>query len=117
MDTNQNGNGLGTGGEGRERRRHERVSLDRPAKIFHRGSWRYIAARTRDLSDGGVLLEVPSDRPLAVGDMIDVALGRPGVGVLKGDEFVWARVVRVSESGRGTSLAAVSLTRPIAVAA
>jgi hypothetical protein len=93
------------------------MPLDRPAKVFHRGTWRYIAGRTKDVSDGGVLLELPADRPLAVGDMVDVALGRPGVGVLKGDEFVWAKVVRVSATGRGTNLAAVSLTRLIAVAA
>jgi hypothetical protein len=36
--------------------------------------------------------------------------------VLKSDEFVWARVVRVSASSRGGSLAAVSLTRPLAAA-
>lgn len=104
-------------GNGADRRRHARAESDNPAKIFHRGSWRYIAARTRDLSEGGALLELPADRPVAVGDMVDVAIGRSGVGVLKNDEFVWARVVRVTPSSRGTSLAAVSLTRPLSVAA
>lgn len=112
------GAGLGGGaGSGGERRRHERRAIDQPAKVFHRGSWRYIAARTRDLSDNGALLELPSDRPVAVGDMIDVALGRSGVGVLRSDEFVWARVVRVEPSSRGGTLAAVALTRPLAEAA
>jgi hypothetical protein len=118
MNMNQDVMG-GRGGEGTggDRRRHERRAVDQPAKVFHRGSWRYIAARTRDLSDSGVLLELPSDRPVAVGDMIDVALGRSGVGVLRSDEFVWARVVRVEPSSRGGTLAAVSLTRPLAAAA
>lgn len=107
----------GGGAGGQDRRRYPRTEIDNPAKIFHRGSWRYIAARTRDISDGGVLLELPADKPVAVGDMVDVAIGRAGVGVLKSDEFVWARVVRVSQSSRGTSLAAVSLTRPLAAAA
>jgi hypothetical protein len=123
MKTKNDGLGVGSvevdggvTGDGSERRQHARAVIDQPAKVFHRGSWRYIAARTRDLSDGGVLLELPADRPLAVGDMVDVAIGRSGVGVLKSDEFVWARVVRVSASSRGGSLAAVSLTRPLAAA-
>lgn len=110
---------VGSGGEqdGANRRKFERVPMDNPAKVFHRGSWRYIAARTRDISDGGLLLELPADKPVAIGDMVDVAIGRVGVGVLRSDEFVWAKVVRVFLSSRGTSLAAVSLTRPLAEAA
>ena len=39
-----------------ERRCHERITVDRPCKVYHRTLRKYFAGSTTDLSDGGVLL-------------------------------------------------------------
>src|SRR5436190_1600664 len=57
---------------GIEKRGAARVALERPAKVFHLGSQRYLGARTRDISGAGVLLCVEGARRLRVGDRVEV---------------------------------------------
>ncbi|HZW09171.1 MAG TPA: PilZ domain-containing protein [Phycisphaerales bacterium] len=82
-----------------ERRRHERRPVERACKLIHPSSLRYLAARTRDLSSGGALLELPAERPLAVGDRVDVLVDWDSRGLVSRGSTVGATVVRVGDSG------------------
>lgn len=113
--------GKGTGGEptgaqaGPERRRHERVPIRRACKVFHRGTWRYLSGATCDASAGGVLVEMDTPRDLTPGDPVDVAVATELGVVLRGEEFVAGKVVRVQESEGGRLRVAVKLIRPLNV--
>lgn len=54
-----------------ERRAHSRVTIERPCKIFHQASRRYLAAKTTDFSAGGTLCRVNAPRPMSPGDTLD----------------------------------------------
>ncbi|MEK6702192.1 MAG: PilZ domain-containing protein [Planctomycetota bacterium] len=96
-----------------DRRRHSRTSIARDAKLFHRASWAYITCRTVDASSRGLLVQIKSDRPLAVGDIVDAAVGWTGAPVVRADEFINARVVRIDTTPDGDCLAALALTREV----
>jgi hypothetical protein len=80
-----------------ERRRHERRPVERACKLIHPATLRYLAARTRDLSCGGALLELPHDRPLVVGDRIDVLVDWDSRGLVSRGAMLAATVVRLDE--------------------
>ena len=52
-----------------DKRAHKRFAVERPGKVFRRSTYQYLAARSRDLSLGGALLEVESDRPITAGEI------------------------------------------------
>lgn len=78
-----------------ERRKHERRDLKRPCKILHTPSFRYMAAYTCDVSQGGAMLELSQHRPLAVGDKIDVLVDWNEQGLVSQQAMLPARVVRL----------------------
>lgn len=98
-----------------DRRDTPRVPVVKPAKVFHRGSWKYLPARTRNASVGGVLVEITHAAGFCVGDIVDIAIGRDGSGVLRSEEFVAGRVVRVEQKPDGER-AAIVLARPLDLA-
>lgn len=80
-----------------ERRRHERRELARPCKVLHTPSFRYMAARTCDVSPGGALLELSQHRPLAVGDPVDVLVDWAQSGLVTQQAMLRATVVRLGK--------------------
>jgi hypothetical protein len=96
-----------------DRRSAPRFALDKPAKIFLRGTWRYLPARTRDVSSSGALLELPEDRDVHLGDMVDLAIAERASSILRNDEFIAGRIVRIAPGREpGSISAAVHLSRP-----
>lgn len=98
-----------------DRRIAKRVPVVASAKVFHRGSWKYLPARTRNASTSGVLVELTNASGFCVGDVVDVAVGREGAAVLRSDEFVSGRVVRIEVKPDGER-AAIVLARPLDLA-
>jgi len=78
-----------------ERRRYERVSMNRACKVLQAATHQYMAAQTRDVSQGGALLEIKHRRTLSVGDAVDVLIDWQGQGVLRTAATEPAQVVRV----------------------
>jgi hypothetical protein len=90
-----------------DRREHARLILTRPCKIYHIASRRYLPGFTSDVSDGGSLIAVKSDRPLVIGDVVDVAIGWERGAVIAAGDMVRAKVVRISDlpsSGQAVAL-------------
>lgn len=102
-----------------DRRSHARLEIARPCKVYLRGAGRYAAARTHDVSVGGALLDVQLDRTLGVGDTLDIGVAWTQSAVLKSEQLVPCRVVRVRDnSDRKTQTIAVTfVSRPVMAAA
>ncbi len=96
-----------------DRRRHPRTHVARDAKLFHRGSWTYLPCRTVDASPKGFLVQMNDDSPLAVGDIVDAAVGWAGEPLVRTEEFINAKVVRIDTTTGGERLAALALTREL----
>lgn len=77
-----------------ERRRHERAELQKPCKVLHAPTLRYMAAETRDISRSGALLELSHHRTLSVGDRVDVLVDWATRGIVDRSAMVGATVVR-----------------------
>lgn len=90
-----------------ERRQHHRTTLDRPCKVYHEGSGRYYAARTRDVSAGGVLVELLTARRLEPGDAVRLHRGVSLSQVLEASRGVPASVVRSLRVGETTQVVAI----------
>ncbi len=91
-----------------ERRQHDRQDLSRPCKVFLKQAMRYVPGNTRNLSDGGALLEVGPSRPLNPGDPVDLLISWTGQAVVRAESMAAARVVRVIESGHDRQLVALT---------
>lgn len=57
-----------------DRRQHARVTVHQPCKIYDSRCGRYIAGQTRDISGGGLLVELPRLVSLKPGDEIHVGV-------------------------------------------
>ncbi|MFO0832275.1 MAG: PilZ domain-containing protein [Phycisphaerales bacterium] len=80
----------------RERRQFPRTREARPCKVEDSRSGRFIAATTRDLSAGGVMVEAQWPTNIRPGDGVSVYLARDGGRTVMGEEQrTPARVVRV----------------------
>lgn len=78
-----------------ERRRHARINIVRPAKIYDPRGCKYIGATTRDLSTHGLMLEI--ERPVALkpGDEILVGVAMDDrQAIIESKELTEAVVVR-----------------------
>lgn len=93
-----------------ERRRNKRFRIARDGKVFLPGPRQYLAAQTRDLSVGGALLEVETDRPLATGDAVQVAVASTDSPLVRDDALVHAVVVRAESLGARRQAVAVRYT-------
>lgn len=106
-----------------DRRKHRRFSVTRPGKIFRRTTQKFAAAESRDISFSGTLLDVLTDRPLVIGEIIDVALPFTKNSVVPEAALVQGIVVRASQSDMGRQRVAVryiptgQITQPLAQAA
>jgi PilZ domain len=89
------------------RRFHARHAVTRRCKVIQRDTMSYSQATTRNVSEGGALLEVHSLRPLSSGDEIEVGIEEDDRGFISQQDLIFARVVRATEFGEGHQLVAV----------
>jgi len=78
-----------------ERRRSERTPCVAPCKVHRAGAGRYLAGESANVSQGGVLLRVPRDETLRIGERARVAIAQGAGAVLRDESLRPARVVRV----------------------
>ncbi|MCW5755864.1 MAG: PilZ domain-containing protein [Phycisphaeraceae bacterium] len=100
-----------------DRRRFRRTTVNRAGKVFVRNALRYLPVRAIDVSLGGLLLEVKSDRPLRVGEPIDVLIADSGRAILGPDDTVEARIAHVRLLPDGSQRVGLSFAREGAMAA
>lgn len=89
------------------RRYHARTNVTRRCKVIQRATLSYSLATTRNLSEGGALLEVDSLRPLATGDEIEIGIEEQDKGFVGEEDLIYARVIRATDFGKGRQLVAV----------
>jgi len=78
-----------------DRRRHPRLQVERPCKIYDPQSDKYFAGNTRDLSESGLLIDVPRVLELKPGDRVHVGVAmKRRQGLLLAKEMIEAIVVR-----------------------
>lgn len=94
-------------GGGADRRRHTRMYVRKPCKIFHFGSRLYIPASTHDFSVGGAMVWLDAGRQLSVGDEISVIVGWNSGAVVRQDSSIPGRVLRIISMDGGRQAAAV----------
>lgn len=94
-------------GGGVDRRRHTRMYVRKPCKIFHFGSQLYIPASTHDFSVGGAMVWLDAGRQLSVGDEISVIVGWNSGAVVRQDSSIPGRVLRIISMDGGRQAAAV----------
>jgi len=93
--------------QGADRRRHTRMYVRKPCKIFHFGSQLYIPASTHDFSVGGAMVWLDAGRQLSVGDDISVIVGWNSGAVVRQDSSIPGRVLRIISMDGGRQAAAV----------
>ena len=81
-----------------ERRHDARVRLARPIRVIDLSGGRHIAGRSRDLSHGGMRVEIPLATAVRVGEIVHVDVGTlSGIGPLANrPRVIPARVVWTS---------------------
>lgn len=85
-----------------ERRRFYRLSVSRPLKLQCQQTGRYHAGRSRNISDGGMLVEIANPNLLVSGQRIRVSRPVESVhGLIQGEQLLWATVVRSTALDRG----------------
>jgi hypothetical protein len=95
-----------------ERRRHQRFGVNRPCKVFHRSTRRYLCAETVDVSASGALVRVEPTRPIAVGDEISLVVAWNDEVLLAADAQVPGKVIRVLPSENGMQILACESLHP-----
>lgn len=91
----------------RERRLHARQTVARPCTLFRRRTQRFVAARTRDISHGGALIEIESARPLVEGETIELGVAWTSSPIIAETTLIEAKVVRVIDEEPGRQTVAV----------
>jgi PilZ domain len=94
-----------------DRRGHPRIDMDKPCKVYDPVSRRFAPGRTRNVSRGGVLVEVQWARPLALGDPLDVVIGYSALAVLPVEALMHGRVTRRVASAGEVQLVAIEFDR------
>jgi hypothetical protein len=90
-----------------DRRIYRRFGLQRPGKVHRRSSQQFFQVHSRDLSFGGALMEVESDRPFQVGEVLDVGISFANKAVIPAATMVGGVVVRCSALDERRQLVAV----------
>jgi c-di-GMP-binding flagellar brake protein YcgR len=104
--------GVGAGrGRAGDRRQFARVDVSKPCKVFRAATCRYTSAVTRDVSAGGVLLEIAASRPIVAGEKLGVGVAWTGGVVLSEAAMVEGTVVRVEDVGEDRQAVAVRFAR------
>ncbi len=100
-----------------ERRRHERRPISKACKIFRPLTRRYTAALTRDVSEGGAMIEIECARPLMVGERIGLGVSWTDSPVLREESLIEGIVVRVTETDDDRQTVAVRFADACALVA
>ena len=103
--------------QGSERRRFRRTNVNRAGKGYIRQALRYLPVRALDVSLGGLLLEIKTDRPLHIGEVIDVIIGDRQSAIVADDDVVEARIAHVRKGRDGGQRVGLSFAREGALAA
>lgn len=90
-----------------DRRRHKRFSVQRAGKVFRRSTQQYVPAGCKDLSFGGALLEIESERSIGIGEIVDVGLAMSNKAVVPSASLLRGIVVRSEALGEQRQLVAV----------
>jgi len=99
-----------------DRRSHRRFTVSRPGKVFRRTSQQYVPVSSRDLSFGGALLEIESDRGFGVGEILDIGLSLKNTAVVASASLIPGMVVRSFAVGEHRQLIAVRYLQREAIA-
>ncbi len=91
----------------KDRRTCKRFSVQRPGKVFRRAAQQYAPVTSRDLSFGGALLEVESERGFNVGEVLDVGIALTQQAIVPSAALVSGIVVRSHAIGEHRQLVAV----------
>ncbi len=100
-----------------DRRSHRRFDVQRPGKVFRRANQQYVPVNSRDLSFGGALLEVESERGFDVGEVFDVGIALTQQAVVPSAALIRGIVVRSFAIGEHRQLVAVRYLHRESIAA
>ena len=100
-----------------DRRRHKRFPVARPGKLFRRSTQQYAPVRTLNLSFSGALLEIQSERPIVVGELIDLGVAFRDRTVVESKSLVQGIVARVETLAADRQRVAVRYIQPSALLA
>lgn len=101
-----------------DRRRHLRLPIERPCKMHDPRSGKYVSGMTRDLSCGGLMIDVPRLLWLKSGDTVHVGVAiKRRQGLLLAKEMIEATVVRSISTVDDHTALAVRFDSQTAVAA
>jgi len=103
-------------GAGSERRRSARRGLMLQCKLHHCSSSRFIGATTSNVSDGGALICMQRDKPIAAGDRVEVAIDWDKSPLVQQKAMLPAHVVRVTPIDHHLQAVAVAYDQPAALA-
>jgi hypothetical protein len=103
-----------------ERRQGFRIPQDRPIKLLEPKLNKYFGGKTHDSSQSGLKIELPSSTPLAVGRIVNLALGnyQSGQGLAHNREMIPAKIVWINRNALvpGKLLAGVQFLQTAAMA-
>lgn len=88
-----------------DRRTAGRIKLQLAAKVRQPDTGRYLPARTINISESGLLLQLPTVRPLPAGTELEVVLAHADQPVLRQSRLRPAVVVRSHEEAMRTTVA------------
>ncbi|MCA9293541.1 MAG: PilZ domain-containing protein [Phycisphaerales bacterium] len=80
-----------------ERRQDTRHTTIRRCRLRGRRSLLFASGITQNCSRGGLLIGLPSARPLAVGDRVEVVVAWDGDALLRAGNAATGRIVRIEE--------------------
>ena len=81
-----------------DRRRAPRLEAALECKVLRPWTTSYLAARTADISESGVLLVIEAGAPLRVGEEVEIGFSWGGEALIVADQLVRGRVVRAGGS-------------------
>ena len=80
-----------------DRREHSRTAIQRPCKMFDPRSRRYVPGLTRDVSAGGLAIDVPRILDIKPGDTLHIGVAtKRRDSLLSGGQMLKATVIRAS---------------------
>ena len=90
------------------RRSSRRVAVEKPCKIHDPRTGRYIAGRTIDVSQNGILARLPQAGNLRPGDSVLVGVAmHDRQGLIQAKELMESRIVRMLHTEDGATTIAV----------
>ncbi len=96
------------------KRQYPRMLTNRPLKLFHKGSGRFLPATASDLSDGGTLVMITWPCKLVIGEPVDIYLPPDEHVMLSSKHRITARIVRVLEND-SVCMAAIQFDQPLSL--